>query len=77
MWDHVHVNILAPKYIEMFVSLEAANVEAVFGKLIAHGIDVHKRIDITIENDNVGCNVASGEFGWTITWTRATFTGPE
>lgn len=77
MWDHVHVNVLAPEYIEMFVSFKAANVEAVFGKLMAHRIDVHKRIDVAIENDNVGCNVAGGESGWTIPRTGATFAGPE
>jgi hypothetical protein len=77
LWDHVHVNVLAPEYIEMLVSPEAANVEAVFGKLMAHRINVHKRIDVTIEKDNAGCNVAGGEFGWTITRTGAMFTGPE
>jgi len=65
--DHVHVNVLPPKYVEMFVSLETANVEAVFGKLMAHRIDVHERIDVAIENDNAGGNVASREFGRTIT----------
>jgi len=78
LWDHVNVDILAPEYIEMFVSPEAANVDAVLGKLFAHRIDVHKRIDVAIENDNVGCNVVGGEFGWTITRTGAsTFTRPE
>jgi len=76
LWDH-HVNVLSPEYIEVFVSPEAANVEAVFGKLMTHCIDVHKRIDIAIENDDAGCNVAGGEFSWTIARARATFTRPD
>jgi hypothetical protein len=76
MWDHVHVNVLSPEYVEVFVSPKATNVEAVFGKLKTHRIDVHKRIDIAIEYDNAGCNVAGGEFGWTIARAGATFTRP-
>ena len=77
LWDHVHVDVLAPEYIEMFVSRKAANVEAVFGKFMAHRIDIYKRIDVAIENDNAGCNVAGREFGRTVTRAGVMFARPE
>ena len=64
--NHVHVDVLTPKDVKMFVALQAANVKMVLGKLIAHRIDVDERIDVTIKDDDVRRDIASGELGWAV-----------
>ena len=64
--NHVHVDVLAPKNVKMFVPLQAANVKMVLGKFIAHRIDVDERIDVTIKEDDVRRDIAGGELGWAV-----------
>lgn len=64
--NHVHVDVLTPKNIKMFVPLQAANIKVVLGKLIAHRIDVDERIDVTIKKDDVRRDIAGGELGWAV-----------
>ena len=73
--NHVYMDIPAPKYIKMFVPLQAANVKTVLGKLVAHCIDVDKRVDIAIQDDDARRNVAGGKFSWAVSRTGVAFGG--
>ena len=75
--NHVHMDVLAPKNIKMFVPLQAANVKMVLGKLIAHRINVDERIDVTIKEDDVRRDIASGELGWAVPRAGALIAGPK
>jgi len=75
--NHVHVDVLAPKNVEMFIPLQAANVKMVLGKLMAHRIDVDERIDVTIKEDDVRRDIASGELGWAVPRAGALIAGPK
>jgi len=75
--NHVHVDVLAPEDVKMFVPLQAANVKMVLGKLIAHRVDVDERIDVTIKDDDVRRDIASGELGWAVPRAGALVVGPK
>jgi hypothetical protein len=75
--NHVHVDVLAPKNIKMFIPLQAANVKMVFGEFKAHRMDVDERIDVTIKDDDVRRNISSGELGWAVPRAGALIVGPK
>jgi len=75
--NHVHVNVLAPKDVKMFIPLQAANVKMMLGKLMAHRVDVDERIDVTIQEDDIRRDVASGELGWAVPRAGALIAGPK
>jgi hypothetical protein len=69
------MDVPAPEYVKMFVPLQAANVKTMLGKFVAHGTDVDKRIDITIQDDDTRRNVAGGELGWAVPGAGAVSAG--
>lgn len=73
--NHIHVDVTTPEYIKMFVPLQAANVKTVLGKLVAHRIDVDKRVDIAIQDDDARRNVAGGKLSWAVSRTGVAFGG--
>lgn len=75
--DHIHMDVLTPEDIEMFVSLQAADVKTMLRKLVAHCIDVYERIGVTIEDDDARRDIASRELGWAVAGVWALFIGPK
>jgi hypothetical protein len=75
--DHIYMDVLTPEDVEVFVSLQAADVKMMLGKLVAHGIDVDQRIGIAIEYDDARRDIASRELGWAVAGVGALFVGPQ
>src|SRR6267142_3537180 len=71
------MDVLTPEDIEVFVSLQAADVKTMLRKLVAHGIDVDERIRVAIEDDDARCDIASRELGWAVAGVGALFVGPK
>ena len=69
--------VLTPEDIEVFISLQAADVKTVLGKFVAHRVDVDKRIGIAIEDYDARRDIASGELGWAVASRGALFVGPK
>jgi hypothetical protein len=68
-----HMDVLTPEYIKMYMPLQAGNVKAMLGELVAHRTDIDEGVDITIQNDDARRNVAGGEFRWTVSRAGAVF----